>query len=199
MAEPLYLTDEFGNKYRNPKTFSSTTGQEYASPWSGQVSSNTVVTPSSGLAASYGLNADNTYGYIDPASKQFEYAQLNDAQADAVKNPFVSDGTTLNFGANADQGWWTQNKDMVTGIGSGIQGLAALAGAYTGYKNYQLGKDSFAFESNLARQNYENAAKQYNAAVDRGASVTQGLAGDRIADKAAFDAKVQNEKVKQTL
>lgn len=106
---------------------------------------------------------------------------------------------SLNIGTTPDTNWFTDNKDMLSGIGSGIQAAAGLANAFVGYKNYQLGKDRFALESQLAKANYTNQAQSYNSAVDRGASVTQGLAGSRLTDPDGFAARVQKEKVKETL
>ena len=65
------------------------------------------------------------------------------------------------------------------GIGTGLQGLAGLASAYTGLQNYYLAKDALNFQKTLANRNLANQAKIINNTYDNAAQVAAGMIGSR--------------------
>lgn len=61
------------------------------------------------------------------------------------------------------------------GIGAGLQGLGALAGAFTGMKNYKLAKDSLSFNKDMAQKEYAMAKDAYDKNVARSKSIGEQM------------------------
>jgi hypothetical protein len=216
---PLYLTDDFGNKYRNPSSFDS-----------GSVpgaSNNASSVPSTANTSSSGFQADGLFGGLSQAGRKF-YGQLKGntaqtyntvgdgsiqtpemqsmyaanptAQLDASGNWSNADGSAWKTPTGADGGL-AASLGGVQGVAQGLGALGQLAGAYVGYKNYGLAKDQYGFENNLARANYENAAKSYNTNLQNSADVGLALAGSSMTpeQKTAYQNQIATNKVNTTL
>lgn len=86
-------------------------------------------------------------------------------------------------------------------VGGALQGLGALANAYTGYKNYQFAKDQFGFEKALAQTNLANQADLINEQRSKASDVGLALAGSSMsdADKQAARDKITAANVKGTI
>ena len=82
-------------------------------------------------------------------------------------------------GINSTTGWF--GKDGYLANGAQVVGaLSGLAGAYTGYKNYQLAKDQFDAEQKYAAANLYNQGTLVNNQIENAAKVGQSLAGDTM-------------------
>ena len=105
----------------------------------------------------------------------------------------VSQGGLANF--------FSQNKDTIGGIASGLGAAGDLWNAYNAYKGMKLSKDKFNFEKQLANANYTNQAKSYNEELGRSADVGLALAGSSMTpeQKAAYQAKINTQKVAERL
>lgn len=123
---------------------------------------------------------------------------LNQEAYNAVQNPYVSDGTALNFSGTAgqDAGWWSANKDTVGGIAQGVQALAGLANAYMGYKNYGLAKDQFNFAKAAANRDVANQARLINNEIQNAGEVGMGLAGNTMDPNARAQRQAQLDAMK---
>lgn len=132
-----------------------------------------------------------TYGtWTDPSTGQS--VNLDAAAYDAVQNPYVSDGTQLDFSG--------PNSSPALGLQTGLQGLQALSGlanAYTGYKNYGLAKDMFGFEKAATNRNIANQAQLVNNEIQNAGEVGMGLAGNTMDAnaRAARQAQLNTMKV----
>lgn len=93
------------------------------------------------------------------------------------------------------------NSGLFGSVGGALQGLGALANAYTGYKNYQLAKDQFGFEKALAQTNLANQADLINEQRSKASDVGLALAGSSMsdADKQAARDKITAANVKGTI
>lgn len=87
-----------------------------------------------------------------------------------------SNGSTT---PTADTGWFGRDGYLATGAAV-AGGLSGLAGAYTGYKNYQLAQDQFESEKAYAGANLYNQGTLINNQIKNAAEVGQSLAGDTM-------------------
>lgn len=86
--------------------------------------------------------------------------------------PNISEG--MGFGVELGQTPTSRfgfNKDTLSAIGTGMQGLGALANAYLGYKNYQQGKKQFGFEKAAFNRNIANQATLINSRLASAANI----------------------------
>lgn len=113
-----------------------------------------------------GLNTDNTILPMDNYSIQpTEYTYS--------ATPNISEG--MGFGVELGQTPTTSrfgfDKGTISAIGTGMQGLGALANAYLGYKNYQQSKKQFGFEKAAFNRNIANQSALINARLASAANI----------------------------
>ncbi len=82
---------------------------------------------------------------------------------------------------NNSSGGFGFNTDTLGALSGGFQALGGLAGAYMGYKNYQMAKDQFKFQKGLANRNIANQAKTINNAYNNAGQVAAGMVGGKTA------------------
>ena len=103
-----------------------------------------------------------------------------DWQDFGAKGGTISDSATLQYPGTSGSGNWF-GKDGYLANGAQIVGaLSGLAGAYTGYKNYQLAQDQFDAEQKYAAANLYNQGTLVNNQIKNAAEVGQALAGDTM-------------------
>jgi len=138
-------------------------------------------------ASYYGVKIPETAAQ---ATQQATGAPLANNVAGATYNPVINQGSGLSsmFGSLGSAG----------GV---LQGLGALANAYTGYKNYQLAQDQFDYNKALGNANLYNAATQANNAMTNATNVGNALAGSTMsdADKSASLAGLSSKYLKTTI
>lgn len=119
-----------------------------------------------------------------------QYGQLLDSNKNVIGSMKLNPNTS-SFGTGS----------LFGNVGGALQGLGALANAYTGYKNYQLAKDQFGFEKTLAQTNLANQADLINEQRGKAADVGLALAGSSMsdADKQAARDKITAANVKGTI
>lgn len=93
------------------------------------------------------------------------------------------------------------NSGLFGSVGGALQGLGALANAYTGYKNYQLAQNTFDYNKALGNANLYNAATQANNAMTNATNVGNALAGSTMTDaeKSASLAGLSSKYLKTTI
>lgn len=101
-----------------------------------------------------------------------------------------------NTGNGTGFGWNTETLGAAAGA---LQGLSALANAYTGMQNLDMAKKKFAFEKDATNANYINNAKSYNTNLQNAHDVGLALGGSAMsADQiAASNAYTNSRKVSE--
>ena len=90
--------------------------------------------------------------------------------------PNISEG--MGFGVELGQTPTSRfgfNKETLSAIGTGMQGLGTLANAYLGYRNYGLAKKQFGFERNAFNKNIANQAALVNRQIDASANIAASM------------------------
>lgn len=121
------------------------------------------------------LHGNGTFTDLGASRSSTSSGKVSDLNLDG-KTILLEDGTSMKVG---DPGMSWQE-----GLGLAAQGLQSLSGlynAYTGYKNYQLAKQQFAFEKAAMNRNIANQAKIINNTYDNAARIAAGMAGERDA------------------
>lgn len=114
----------------------------------------------------------------------------------------ANDGTSENAVVSNTSGNQLSNGLASIGnIGKAAQGLAGLANAYLGYKNYQLAKNQFDYERASSNANLYNQGTLVNNQLDKSAAVGNALAGNTMteAQRQASLADAANRHVKTTI
>lgn len=113
---------------------------------------------------------NNSYGFmsaLNPAD--YKHLDLPD-----YSTPSITEGMGFDVGATIPtppSSRFGFNKETLSAIGTGMQGLGALANAYLGYKNYQLGKKQFGFEREAYNRNIANQAALINSRLASAANI----------------------------
>ena len=105
--------------------------------------------------------SDETFNSLDANSIAGLHQAHNTTPIDTTGSWFGKDGYLANGAQIADA-------------------LSGLAGAYTGYKNYQLAQDQFDAEQKYAAANLYNQGTLVNNQIENAAKVGQSLAGDTM-------------------
>ena len=126
-------------------------------------------------------NSNNTSNYYQRANDG-SYVGITDATYNASpdKSSII---TGVEYDKmNATKPGSSGGLASIGAIGSATQGLAGLANAYLGYKNYQLAKDQFGYEKALGNANLYNQGTLVNTQLDKSAEIGNALAGGTMTD-----------------
>ena len=135
-----------------------------------------------GLSNLWGLLGNNTGSNYYQRANDGSYVGITDATYDAApdKSSII---TGVEYDKmNAAKPGSSGGLASIGAIGSTAQGLAGLANAYLGYKNYRLAKDQFGYEKALGNANLYNQGTLVNTQLDKGAEVGNALAGSTMTD-----------------
>jgi methyl-accepting chemotaxis protein len=137
-------------------------------------------------------NNNISSGYMVWSHNPFtgEYEQVRIPDITTMRDPSTLNGMTriqANYGDDmtkasqiGQQVANSGNMTWQTGLNYGLKGLEALAGlmnAFTGYKSYKLAKDQFGFTKAAFNRNLANQAKIINNTYDNAAQVAAGMIG----------------------
>lgn len=124
---------------------------------------------SNGLAG-YGVSSNSSYN-----NPNFAFAYNDGGNSNLTLGNLVTNTTPVtNNNGNTFLGL---TGSTWQGIGAGLQGLSGLASAYMGLQNYNLAKQQFNFQKNLANRNLANQARVINNTYDNAAQVAAGMIG----------------------
>lgn len=137
----------------------------------------------------------------DPAQSYFTNSDPN-----ATGNSMFAGGNATGNTGNLSSAWGSVNgfvNDTFGGWGGAMQAIGQLANIYGGIQQIGLAKDqlglardSFNFNTSLARKNLENSVKSYNTSL---ADRYRARAAMETGDKNAYNDQIKERQLSSTL
>lgn len=137
----------------------------------------------------------------DPAQSYFTNSNPN-----AAGNSMFAGGNATGNTGNLSSAWGSVNgfvNDTFGGWGGAMQAIGQLANIYGGIQQIGLAKDqlglardSFNFNTSLARKNLENSVKSYNTSL---ADRYRARAAMETGDKNAYNDQIKERQLSSTL